>query len=160
MLIVSCALIYDDANRACAVSTVTADRTGKIVLLTYSLPNSISLFYRSSFGWCTFSALIWLAPGAEAKLQCTSEKSRLIWMQKNTPVPRLKAFLVKKKGTKTAVLSRVAKLRSVVALLHGWAKWSQHCVAHLKGWEMKQKNNCHLGIESRWCLNHVHDLFN
>ncbi len=31
----------------------------------------------------------------------------------------IKAFLVKKKGTKTAVLSRVAKLRSVVALLHG-----------------------------------------
>ncbi len=30
----------------------------------------------------------------------------------------IKAFLVKKKGTKT-VLSRVAKLRSVVALLHG-----------------------------------------
>ncbi len=33
---VSCALIYDDAIRACVVSTVTADRTGKIVLLTYS----------------------------------------------------------------------------------------------------------------------------
>ncbi len=31
------ALIYDDAIRACAVSTVTADRTGKFVLLTYSL---------------------------------------------------------------------------------------------------------------------------
>ncbi len=27
MLIVSCAIIYDDAIRACAVSTVTADRT-------------------------------------------------------------------------------------------------------------------------------------
>ncbi len=36
----SCALIYDDANRACAVSTVTADSTGKIVLLTYSLTAS------------------------------------------------------------------------------------------------------------------------
>ncbi len=36
MLIVSCALIYDDAIRACAVSTVTADRTGRFVLLTYS----------------------------------------------------------------------------------------------------------------------------
>ncbi len=34
MLIVSCALIYDDVIRACAVSTVTADRTGKLVLLT------------------------------------------------------------------------------------------------------------------------------
>ncbi len=40
MLIVSCALIYDDAIRACAVSTVTAERTGKIVLLTYSLTAS------------------------------------------------------------------------------------------------------------------------
>ncbi len=37
MLIVSCALIYDDAIRACAVSTVMADRTGKFVLLAYSL---------------------------------------------------------------------------------------------------------------------------
>ncbi len=40
MLIVSCALIYDDTFRACAVSTVTADRTGKFVLLTYSLTAS------------------------------------------------------------------------------------------------------------------------
>ncbi len=40
MLIVSCAFIYDDAIRACAVSTVTADRTGKFVLLTYSLTAS------------------------------------------------------------------------------------------------------------------------
>ncbi len=37
MLTVSCALIYDDAIKSCAVSTVTADRTGKFVLLTYSL---------------------------------------------------------------------------------------------------------------------------
>ncbi len=35
--------------------------------------------------------------------------------------------VVKKKGTKIAVLSRVAKLRSVVALLHGWTKWPPHC---------------------------------
>ncbi len=42
--------------------------------------NSISLFYRSSFGWCT--SLICLAPGAQAKLPCVSEKSRLMWMQK------------------------------------------------------------------------------
>ncbi len=32
--------IYDDAIRACAVSTVTVDRTGKIALLTYSLTAS------------------------------------------------------------------------------------------------------------------------
>ncbi len=37
MLIVSCAVIYDDTIRACALSTVMADRTGKFVLLTYSL---------------------------------------------------------------------------------------------------------------------------
>ncbi len=37
MLIVPCALIYDDAIRACTVSTVMADRAGKFVLLTYSL---------------------------------------------------------------------------------------------------------------------------
>ncbi len=36
MLIVSCVFISDDAIRACAVSTVTADSTGKFVLLTYS----------------------------------------------------------------------------------------------------------------------------
>ncbi len=91
-------------------------------------PNSISLFYRSSFVWCTFSALIWLAPGAEAKLQCTSEKSPVWFGCKK--IHRfhvsIKAFLVKKKGTQTAVLSRVAKLRSVVALLHGWTQCSQH----------------------------------
>ncbi len=40
MLIVSCAFIYDEVIRAHAVSTVTADRTGKIVLLTYSLTAS------------------------------------------------------------------------------------------------------------------------
>ncbi len=40
MLIVSCAFIYDDAIRACTVNTVTADRTGKVVLLTYSLTAS------------------------------------------------------------------------------------------------------------------------
>ncbi len=40
MLIVSCALIYDDAIRACAVSTMTADRTVKFVLLKYSLTAS------------------------------------------------------------------------------------------------------------------------
>ncbi len=31
-------------------------------------------------------------------------------------------------------------------------------VAHLKGWGMKQTNHFHLGIESRWYLNHVRDL--
>ncbi len=40
MLTVSCAVIYDDVIRACAVSTVMADRKGKFVLLTYSLTAS------------------------------------------------------------------------------------------------------------------------
>ncbi len=40
MLIVSYALVYDEAIRACAVSTVRADRTGTFVLLTYSLTAS------------------------------------------------------------------------------------------------------------------------
>ncbi len=57
--IVSCALIYDTAIR---VSAVTADRTGKFALLTYSLTA-----YHCSFDWCTISTLIRLAPGAEAK---------------------------------------------------------------------------------------------
>ncbi len=35
-----CSLIYDEAIRVCAVSTVTADRTGKFVLLTYNLTAS------------------------------------------------------------------------------------------------------------------------
>ncbi len=41
-------------------------------------------------------------------------------MQENTPVPRLnKVISCQEKGDSFAVLSRVAKLRSVVALLHG-----------------------------------------
>ncbi len=41
-------------------------------------------------------------------------------MKENTPVPRLnKGISCQEKEDKTAVLSRVAKLRSVVALLHG-----------------------------------------
>ncbi len=72
------------------------------VCFTDILPNSISLICRSSFGWCTFSALIWLAPGAEAKLQRTSEKPRWMWMQKNTPVPRLnKGIYCQEKGDKS-----------------------------------------------------------
>ncbi len=57
--------------------------------------------------------LIWLAPGTEAKLKHAPEKSP-VWFgsQKIHRFCVLKAFLVKKKGTKT-VLSRVATLRSV-----------------------------------------------
>ncbi len=145
------------------MSTVTADRTGKIVLLTYSL--TASHCYWRSFGWWIFYALIWLVPGAEAKLQCVSEKSRvLIWMQKSTPVPHLNKV--------TAVIINLIKKRQFWA---GWPKgWPSieqwwHCctdepsdhnivIAHLKGCAMKQTNHFNLGIESRWCLNHVRDL--
>ncbi len=37
MLIASCAVIYETVIRMCAVSAVTADRTGKFALLTCSL---------------------------------------------------------------------------------------------------------------------------
>ncbi len=57
MLIVSSALIYDDAIRACAVSTMTADRTGKFVLLTYRLTAS-HCSTEAHLAGATFSALI------------------------------------------------------------------------------------------------------
>ncbi len=92
MLIDSCALISDDAIRACSMTIVTADRTGKFVLLTYSLTA-----YHCS---------------AEAHLACVPfprsfysrlalRQSCLIWMQKNTPVPRLyKGISCQEKGDK------------------------------------------------------------
>ncbi len=40
LLIVSCVHVYDDAIRACTMSTAMADGTGKFVLLTYSLTAS------------------------------------------------------------------------------------------------------------------------
>ncbi len=76
MLIVSCALIYDDPIRACTVSTETSDKTGKLVLLTYSLTAShcsteahlAGAPFPPSFDSC-------LALGAEAKLKNAFEKS-------------------------------------------------------------------------------------
>ncbi len=150
-------LIYDDANRACSVSTVTADRTGKFVLLTYSITASR----------CSTEAHLVGVPFPRSfdsrlalRQSCSARLKSLVWFGcKNTPVPRLKKkgelFLVKKKGTEAAVLSRVAKLR---ALLHGWDSDHNIVIAHLKGWGIKQTNHFNLGIESRWCLNHVRDL--
>ncbi len=127
MLIVSSALIYDDAIKACAVSTVSADRTGKLVLLTYSLTASR----------CSTEAHLAGVPFPRSfdsrlalRQSCSARLKSLVWFgckQIHRFRILIKAFLVKKKETKTAVLSRVAKLRSVVALLHGWTKWSQHC---------------------------------
>ncbi len=95
-----------------------ADRTGKIVLLTYSLTASRCSteahladvpFPRS------FDSRLALRQSCIAHLKslvlCGCKKIHRLHVL-------IKAFLVKKKGTKT-VLSRVAKLRSVVALLHG-----------------------------------------
>ncbi len=98
MLIVSCALIYDDAIRVCAVSTATADRTGKFVLLTYSLTAS----------HCSAEAHL---AGVPFPRSFDSRLESLVWCgcKKIHRFRILKAFLVKKKGTKTAVLSRVAK---------------------------------------------------
>ncbi len=126
MLIVSCALIYDDTIRACAVSTVTADRTGKFVLLTYSQTASHCSTEAHLAGVplpCSFDSRLVLRQSCSARLKslvgCGCKKIHRFRVL-------IKAFLVKKKGTKTAVLSRVAKgvakLRSVVALLHGWTK--------------------------------------
>ncbi len=90
MLIVSCALIYDDAIRACAESTVTADRTGKIFLLTYSLTAS----------HCSTEAHLAGVPFPR------SFDSRLksfvgCGCKKNTPVPRLnKGISCQEKGDK------------------------------------------------------------
>ncbi len=78
------------------MSTVTADRTGKIVLLTYSLTAS-----RSAEAYLTGVSFPRScdAPGAEAKLKHASEKSCWMWMQKNTPVSRLnKGFSCQEKG--------------------------------------------------------------
>ncbi len=119
MLIVCCALIYDDAIRACAVSTVTADRTGKLVLLTYSLTASRCATEAHLAGvpfTHSFDLRLVLRQSCSARL-----KSLVLFGCKKIHRFRvlIKAFLVKKKGIKTAVLSRVAKLRPVVALLHG-----------------------------------------
>ncbi len=94
--------------------------------------------------------LIWLTPGAEAKLQCMSEKSCWMWMQKNTPVPRLnKGISCQEKG------DFVQKMQFWV---YFWVyPWLRHCctdepsdhnivIAHLKCWGMKQTNNFNLGI--------------
>ncbi len=100
MLIVSCPLIYDDATRACAVSTVTADRTGKIVLLTYSLTAS----------HCSTEARLAGVPFPRSfdsrlalRQSCTEHLKSLVGCGCEK-IHRfrvfIKAFLVKKKGTK------------------------------------------------------------
>ncbi len=119
MLIISCALIYDGAIRACPVSTVTADRTGKLVLLTYSLIASHCSTEAHLAGVPfprSFDSCLVLSQSCSARLKSLPfdlDAKKIHWFR-----ILIKAFLVKKKGTKTAVLSRVAKLRSAVALLH------------------------------------------
>ncbi len=97
MLIVSCPLIYDDAMRAC---TVTADRTGKIVLLTYSLTAS-----RCSTE--THLAGVSFPRSFDSRLarrqSCNARLKSLVGCgcKKNTPVPRLnKGISCQEKGNK------------------------------------------------------------
>ncbi len=101
------------------MSTVTADRTGKFVLLTYSLTASRCSTEAHLAGVSfppSFDLRLVLRQSCSARLKslvgCGCKKTHRFHVL-------IKAFLVKKKGTKTAVWSRVAKLRSVVALLHG-----------------------------------------
>ncbi len=101
------------------MSTVTADRTGKIVLLTYSLTAS----------HCSTEAHLADVPFPRSfdsrlalRQSCSAHLKSLVGCGcKKTYRFRvlIKAFIVKNKGKKTAVLSRIAKLRSAVALLHG-----------------------------------------
>ncbi len=101
------------------MSTVTADRTGKIVLLTYSLTATHCSTEAHLAGVPfprSFDSRLVLRQSCIVHLKslvgCGCKKIHRFRVL-------VKAFLVKKKGTKTAVLSRVAKLRSVVGLLHG-----------------------------------------
>ncbi len=101
------------------MSTLTADRTGKFVLLTYSLTASHCSTEAHLAGVPfprSFDSRLVLRQSCSARLKslvgCGCKKTHLFRVL-------IKAFLVKKKGTKTAVLSRVAKLRSAVPLLHG-----------------------------------------
>ncbi len=100
ILIVSCALIYDDAIRACAVSTVTADSTGKFVLLRYSLTAS----------HCSTEAHLAGVPFPRSfdsrlvlRQNCSARLKSLIGCgcKNNTPVPRLnKGISCQEKGDK------------------------------------------------------------
>ncbi len=84
-----------------------SDRTGKIVLLTYSLTTSHCSTEAHLAGVSfprSFDSRLAL------RQSCSAQSGSCVL---------IKLFLVKKKGTKTAVLSRVIKLRSVVVLLHG-----------------------------------------
>ncbi len=100
MLIVCCALIYDDAIRACAVSTVTADRTGKLVLLTYSLTASRCSTEAHLAGVPfphSFDLRLVLRQSCSARLKSLV----LFGCKKNTPVPHLnKGFSCQEKGNK------------------------------------------------------------
>ncbi len=73
MPIVSCALIYDTAIR---VSAVTADRTGKFALLTYSL----TAYHCSTEARLTG---VQFPPSFDSRLvlRQSVRKSRLMWMQ-------------------------------------------------------------------------------
>ncbi len=95
---VSCALISDVAIRVCSVITVTADRTGKIVLLTYSLTASRCSAEAHLAGLSfprSFDSRLALRLSCSARLKslvgCGCKKKHWFRVLK-------KAFLVDKKG--------------------------------------------------------------
>ncbi len=88
------------------MSTVTADRTGKIVLLTYSLTAS-HCSTEAHLAGVSFPRSFDSRLALRQSLKCASEKSRWMWMQKNTPVPRLnKGISCQEKGDKNCSLEQ------------------------------------------------------
>ncbi len=98
---------------------MTADRTGKIVLLTYSLTASRCSTEAHLAGVPfprSFDSRLVLRQSCSAHLKSLPFDVNA----KNTPVTRLnKDISCQKKRGQKLQLSRVAKLRSVVALMHG-----------------------------------------
>ncbi len=98
----------------CYENITMADRTGKLVF-TDIRPDNISsdrsslLFYWS----CTFSVLVWLALGAEAKLEHASEKS-LVWCGRKDIA---RNATQEKNKTEAAVVSGVPNPSSAPALI-------------------------------------------
>ncbi len=110
MFILSCALIYDDVIRACTMSTVTADRTGKIVLLTYSLTASHCSTEAHLVGVplpCSFDSCLVL------RQSCSERLKSLAWCgcKKNTAVLRLnKGISCQEKGDKNCSFERCSQM--------------------------------------------------
>ncbi len=169
--------VFSEVAAHWALSATVMTRSERAPWAQWWLTGQRSLFY-----WYTaeqhiivLPKLIWLVPGAEAKLKHASEKSRVMWMQKKTQVSCLNKGFLKKKGTKTAVLRRmakgVAKLRSVVCSAPGSAPWprpwlqghkSAFTFTHLAGAFIQSDLQLHSGYKfSLVCVfpgNRTHNL--